>query len=109
MPTPAECRAFRPQDRRARAERATAACPPRCALALTSRGLAREEKGDVKGAMTKQSGSSALGQRAAVPLQSVRCKNHDRAIDDLSERFIDPSVALFYTRRGLSYYAKARL
>ena len=82
------------------------------ALALSSRGLAREEKGDVKGAMADYDEAIRLDPRAAntrLFRSSLfrNAGNHDRAIDDLSEAIrIDPSVALFHTRRGLSYYAK---
>ncbi len=82
------------------------------ALALTSRGLAREEKGDVKRAMADYDEAIRLDPRSA----NVRlfrsslfrnAANYDRAIEDLSEAIrIDPGVALFYTRRGMSYYAK---
>src|SRR5882724_11814199 len=82
------------------------------ALALTSRGLAREEKGDVKGAMADYDEAIRLDPRstnARLFRSSLfrNAANHDRAIDDLSEAIrIDPNVALFYTRRGLSYYGK---
>ena len=82
------------------------------ALALSSRGLAREEKGDVKGAMADYDEAIRLDPRSAnarLFRSSLfrNAANHDRAIEDLSEAIrIDPGVALFYTRRGMSYYAK---
>src|ERR1051326_1738195 len=77
------------------------------ALALTSRGLAREEKGDVKGAMADYDEAIRLDPRSAnarLFRSSLfrNAANHDRAIDDLSEAIhLDPSVAFFYPRRGL--------
>src|SRR5437764_2599714 len=82
------------------------------ALALSSRGLAREEKGDVKGAMADYDGAIRLDPRSAnarLFRASLfrNAANHDRAIEDLSEAIrIDPGVALLHTRRGQSYYAK---
>jgi tetratricopeptide (TPR) repeat protein len=82
------------------------------ALALTSRGLAREEKGDVKRAMVDYDEAIRLDPRSAnarLFRSSLfrNAANYDRAIEDLSEAIrIDPGAALFYTRRGMSYYAK---
>ena len=76
------------------------------ALALSSRGLAREENGDVKGAMADYDEAIRLDPRSAnarLFRSSLfrNAGNHDRAIEDLSEAIrIDPGVALFYTRRG---------
>src|ERR1043166_381587 len=60
------------------------------ALALTSRGLAREEKGDVKGAMADDDEAIRLDPRAAnawLFRSSLfrKAANLDRAFDDLSE------------------------
>ena len=82
------------------------------ALALTSRGLAREANGGVKGAMADYGEAIRLDPRSANArlFRSSLFQNagdHDRAIADLSEAIrIDPSVALFFTRRGVSYDAK---
>src|SRR5689334_20769095 len=79
------------------------------ALALTSRGLAREEKGDIKGAMADYDAVIRLDPRSANArlFRAGLFRNagdHDRAIADLSEAIrIEPGVALFYTRRGQSY------
>src|SRR5882672_11204387 len=75
------------------------------ALALTSRGLAREQKGDVKGAMADYNEAIRLDPRSANArlFRSGlfrNAANYDRAIEDLSEAIrIDPGVALFYSRR----------
>jgi tetratricopeptide (TPR) repeat protein len=74
------------------------------ALALTSRGFAREGNGDVKGAMADYNEAIRLDPRSAnarLFRSSLfrNAANYDHAIEDLSEAIrIDPGVALFYTQ-----------
>jgi tetratricopeptide (TPR) repeat protein len=70
-------------------------------------------KGDVKGAMADYDEAIRLDPRsanaAAVPRQPVPQRRQPSTAPsrDLSEAIrIDPGVALFYNRRGISYYAR---
>src|SRR5258708_4860417 len=81
------------------------------ALAPSSRGLAGEERGAEKGGRADYDEATRLDPRSANarlfrPSLSRKAGNHDRTIEALSGATpINPSVALFYPRRGLSYYA----
>jgi tetratricopeptide (TPR) repeat protein len=79
-------------------------------VALQSRGLARVDKGDSKGAAADFDEAIRLDPRAALTYMfraslSQYAGDHDRAIADLDEAIrINPGFALFYYRRGISHF-----
>src|SRR3954470_3045396 len=81
-------------------------------LALQSRGLTRQDKGDVNGAKADFDEAIRIDPRAANAYMYRaslyrNASDHDHAIADLNEAIrINPTMALFFYRRGMSWYAK---